>query len=161
MKINGATFVIIFVLLLVLYLLDNIKSLEDSILSSPLVEKSDTKMTKRYFRDIKYKKTQQSPPPPPPPKKEDKEEKKDIHHRYPKEISIKIPENNVDRHPSKSSTTDNDQHTYDSKDINVKLTWHRTNPYYGNFRYYRHHDHDRRERRRDSDGRHHGEHHKR
>ena len=124
MEINGATFVLIFILLLVLYLLDNIKSLEDSILSSPLVEKSDTKMTKRYFRDIKYKKSQ-LPPPPKKEDKEDKEEKKEVYHRYPKEISIKIPQYNIDRHQSDSSTTDSDHHTFNSKDINVKLTWHR------------------------------------
>ena len=125
MEINSTTFFIIFVLLLVLYLLDNIKSLEDSILSNPNVEKTDTKITKRYFRDIKYKKPPITTKPPPPPKKEVKKykikEKVVIdNYKHPKEISIKIPKMNIDRIDSNSSSHINRQLKLD-RPIKIKF----------------------------------------
>ena len=127
MEINSTTFFIIFVLLLVLYLLDNIKSLEDSILSNPNVEKSDNNITKRYFRDIKYKKPPITTKPPPPPKKEVKKYKiKDKviidNYKHPKEISIKIPKMNIDRINSNSSSHINRQLKLDRP---IKVTFNR------------------------------------
>ena len=53
MKFNNTTLVIIALLLLVLYLFDNIKSLEDGILSHPSV-KIDYSPRRKYFQDIYF-----------------------------------------------------------------------------------------------------------
>ena len=50
MKLNNSTIVLIFVLLLIIYLFDNIKDLEDNLLDSPFVKKLSGK--RKYFQDI-------------------------------------------------------------------------------------------------------------
>ena len=65
MMFNNTTLIIIALLLLVLYLFDNIKSLEDGILSHPSV-KIDYSPRRKYFQDIYFER---------PPKKEHKEDK--------------------------------------------------------------------------------------
>ena len=66
MKFNNTTLVIIALLLLVLYLFDNIKSLEDGVLSNPSV-KVKYSPRRKYFQDIYFER----------PKKEDKKEEKE------------------------------------------------------------------------------------
>ena len=47
---NNSTIVLIFVLLLVLYLFDNIKDLEDNLLNNPFIKKQTGK--RKYFQEI-------------------------------------------------------------------------------------------------------------
>ena len=47
---NNSTIVLIFVLLLIIYLFDNIKDLEDNILNNPFVKKQSGK--RKYFQEL-------------------------------------------------------------------------------------------------------------
>ena len=69
MKFNSTTLIIIALLLLVLYLFDNIKSLEESILSNPSV-KINYSPRRKYFQDIYFESKKKEKK-----EEEDKEEK--------------------------------------------------------------------------------------
>ena len=69
MKFNSTTLIIIALLLLILYLFDNIKSLEESILSNPSV-KINYSPRRKYFQDIYFESKKEE-------KKEEKEKEKE------------------------------------------------------------------------------------
>ena len=69
MKFNSTTLIIIALLLLVLYLFDNIKSLEESIISNPSV-KINYSPRRKYFQDIYFESKKKEKK-----EEEDKEEK--------------------------------------------------------------------------------------
>jgi hypothetical protein len=57
---NNSTIVLIFVLLLIIYLFDNIKDLEDNLLNSPFVKKQSGK--RKYFQEIELELPKPSKP---------------------------------------------------------------------------------------------------
>ena len=60
MMLNNSTIVLIFVLLLIIYLFDNIKDLEDNLFNSPFVKKQSGK--RKYFQEIELELPKPSKP---------------------------------------------------------------------------------------------------
>lgn len=121
MEFNSTTIVLIFFLLLTLYLLDNIKELEDSIVKNTDILNNNTRKSKKYFQDIVKRKQQlkkddkkdSKKDPKKDPKKDDDKSLKN--YTVPKETPIKIPSVNIDRNISESSTEIKNTNSNESK----------------------------------------------